>query len=53
MVFGDDFWILTVTDQKRVVCGLDPFKGVDPIPSAKQNSLYGRINIMSRASKAN
>ena len=26
MVFGDEFWILTVTDQKRVVSGLHPFK---------------------------
>ena len=26
MVFGDDFWILTVTDQKRVVVGWTPLK---------------------------
>ena len=26
MVFGGEFWVLTVTDQNRVVTGLHPFK---------------------------
>ena len=34
MVFGGEFWVLTVTDQKCVTSGLHPFKDVTPRPGA-------------------
>ena len=30
MVFGGEFWVLTVTDQNRTTSGLHPFKDLLP-----------------------